>query len=336
MKREIAFDVAKFIAIFMVVFGHVQTATGMTWGSPYIKNIIIGVNMPFFFVISGNFVRRMNVDGKWRYLFIRISSLLWPALLVSVFFFIVKIIMNPSGDFSPIEWLLGKFSSFWYLWVLCACITISFLIDNCPLKKCRGMCGIAIFAAMMLVPSKCPHVDKTLQMLPYFMIGRYLLKDIIGAIKRSPEIGLISLFAYLLITCFSGNVYNNGMGFYWNHVSYVELFKSSSSIVFWIARMGTAVLGILAMFYAIDGLMRSANVCKLSSFGVSTLGVYILHQDILAFLKPYLSPSPVWVLIVSFLLFIFCHYLVVISKKIKLINTAVWELPKKIIGVSVK
>ena len=42
MKREISFDVAKIIAIFMVVFGHVQTVFGMTWGLFISRILIIG------------------------------------------------------------------------------------------------------------------------------------------------------------------------------------------------------------------------------------------------------------------------------------------------------
>ena len=83
--RDLFFDVAKFFAILMVVFGHVQTASQMTWGAPYIKNFIIGVNMPLFFAISGYFTRRMDSTGSWRYLVIRIANLLWPAFLTSMF-----------------------------------------------------------------------------------------------------------------------------------------------------------------------------------------------------------------------------------------------------------
>ena len=54
-KRDAYFDVVKFAAMFMVVFGHVQSATEMSWGAPYIKNFIIGLNMPLFFIISDYF-----------------------------------------------------------------------------------------------------------------------------------------------------------------------------------------------------------------------------------------------------------------------------------------
>lgn len=54
-KRDAYFDVVKFVAMFMVVFGHVQSATEMSWGTPYIKNFIIQSNMPLFFIISGYF-----------------------------------------------------------------------------------------------------------------------------------------------------------------------------------------------------------------------------------------------------------------------------------------
>ena len=184
----------------------------------------------------------------------------------------------------------------------------------------------------MLLPSELMHTDKVLQMLPYFMIGRYLLGDVIATIKRLPGFGMTCMFAYMLIIGFSGNVYDNAMGFYWNHVSLSELMLNSSSVVYWIARMGTAVLGIVALLYFFDLLLKFGVVSKLSVFGRTTLGVYILHQDILAVvINPILSPNAMLVLTISVLLFIICHFIIMASKKVNFINAFLWELPKRLL-----
>lgn len=155
----------------------------------------------------------------------------------------------------------------------------------------------------------------------------------IAAIKRLPGLGMISIFAYLLIISLSGSVYDNGMGFYWNNVSFCEFAKSSSSVIFWIARVGTAVLGIVASFHIFDLLLKFKTVRKMSFLGTTTLGVYILHQDILSLvIKPILLPHPILVVIVAVLLFVLCHFIIMASKKVSLINTLLWELPRKVIG----
>lgn len=136
--REPMFDIAKLAAILMVVFGHVQTASEMTWGSPYIKNFIIGVNMPLFFAISGFFVRGMSTKGSWRYLIVRIVNLLWPAFFASIFMCVIKAILCANIGVLSVQWLWGKFMSFWFLWVLSACILISFCMDNITLGRKKG------------------------------------------------------------------------------------------------------------------------------------------------------------------------------------------------------
>ena len=206
----------------------------------------------------------------------------------------------------------------------------------------------------MLLPSELMHTDKVLQMLPYFMIGRYLLGDVIATIKRLPGFGMTCMFAYMLIIGFSGNVYDNAMGFYWNHVSLSELMLNSSSVVYWIARMGTAVLGIVALLYFFDLLLKFGVVSKLSVFGRTTLGVYILHQDILAVvINPILSPNAMLVLTISnyksliyiiiscvFIVlnnyckistWVICHFIIMASKKVNFINAFLWELPKRLL-----
>ena len=193
--------------------------------------------------------------------------------------------------------------------------------------------ALVFFAALMLLPSELMHTDKVLQMLPYFMIGRCLLGDVIATIKRLPGLGITSLFAYVLIISLSGNVYDNGMGFYWNHVSLYELASNASSVILWIARLGTAVLGVVSCLYLFDLLVRFSIARKLSHLGTTTLGVYILHQDILSWvIKPFLCQNPMFVLVISMLLFIICHLIVIASKKVNIINILVWELPRKTIG----
>ena len=184
----------------------------------------------------------------------------------------------------------------------------------------------------MFMPSERLYADKILQMLPFFMMGRYLLDDMLKAIKRFRGLGLTCIYAYTLIILFSGNVYDNGMGFYWNHVSWIELLKNSNSVILWIARFATAVIGVLAVLYVFDVGMKFNVLRKLSCLGTTTLGVYILHQDILTLISPILSPNPMVVFAMSVVLLVFCHFLIMITKKINWINAFLWEFPRKVVG----
>ena len=59
--RNSFFDVLKFLAIMLVVYGHVAGAFGCHFGQPWLDNFIVGMNMSLFFVVSGYFAAK----GTW-------------------------------------------------------------------------------------------------------------------------------------------------------------------------------------------------------------------------------------------------------------------------------
>ena len=329
--RNPLFDVAKFVAMFMVVFGHVQTASVMIWGAPYIKNLIIGVNMPLFFAISGYFTSNMK-QKEGRYLAIRILTLLWPALLASAVFGFIKMCLCPDMGLSVFGWVWGKFLSFWFLWTLSICYVASYVADKMNFKGGGVLATSTVFVLMMATRDGMLWVDETLQMFPYFLFGRYLMDDCLRAIERNAGFGVFCLVAYAVVVSFSGDVYANGLGFYWNHVSYRELVRVNETIVFWVARFAVGIMGIVAVFAVlIQARRRFRVVDRIAVLGTTTLGVYILHQNILAQFTALLSSSLICVILVSIVLFASCHLVVVVSKKIKMVNVVVWGLPKVIL-----
>lgn len=86
MKSDLYFDVLKFFAMFLVVFGYVYWAMGCKTGMPYFENFMCRMNVPLFFMISGYFATRTIENGVWAKLARHIYGYFWTVAVVSVIF----------------------------------------------------------------------------------------------------------------------------------------------------------------------------------------------------------------------------------------------------------
>ena len=87
VKRDPLFDMAKFVAMFMVVYWHVMSyrpGFDLAEMPSHAANFIIAVNMPLFFLVSGYFSRRLHDSGNWRRLLGRLVTYFWPLAVFSI------------------------------------------------------------------------------------------------------------------------------------------------------------------------------------------------------------------------------------------------------------
>ncbi|CAG9620637.1 acyltransferase family protein [Sutcliffiella rhizosphaerae] len=196
--RDSFFDNAKFILIFLVVFGHVI--------SPYrandewlvsIYHFIFVFHMPAFILLAGHF--STNYYKKGYYVKI-ITRLLVPYLILQTLytFFYSNLYADPSMS-------LEYFTPRWAMWFLLSMIAWKLLL---PLFA-RFRAAISIPTAILLgvgigfidIPERFLSLDRTFYFFPFFLIGYYLTKsktNLFQQLKSGAYRGVATGFLILL------------------------------------------------------------------------------------------------------------------------------------------
>ena len=311
-KRDAFFDLVKAFAIFLVVFGHVSSASG--YHCKLVSNFIIGMNMPCFFLMSGWFAHNTLATHDVRKLCRHLRSYFQPMTVISILFtFCAAIIGCLTWD--PVEMALYAAKRFlfatWFLWALAFCYVISFVVDYVAKRRnIRYISYVVVLLAYLFIPEFCYglfRVCAVRDMLPYFLLGHLFREwDFRPWTKR---LGLASLLLFLIFIVLEGDVKSNGMAFYWADSSWRGVFSSYRGFATWILRPVVGVLGSIGVMWVLQKVVANISVAsKIAKIGEYTIGIYLLHQWILDRLLhvPCLFSSWMHVLICSVVLMLFC------------------------------
>lgn len=181
-SRRVAFlDVAKGVAISLVVFGHVLGgALARNWIDPpkaaeLIYKFIYTFHMPFFFIVSGalaiDHIRRAPFDA-----FIsRCCSIAWPYILWSAIFIAIqsdlaRFLLFPPSDTSAAAslWrvLLGQTS--WFLWALFICQVL--LLSAAVIPTIAILC-VSFLVALIADRYDLGPFRNVIHFMPYIALG---------------------------------------------------------------------------------------------------------------------------------------------------------------------
>ncbi len=185
-------DVAKGIAILLVILGH----TGLETGSAYYLNAFIySFHLPLFFVLSGYFFKEYNGGGKINYLKTvfnkRILSLIIPYLTYTVInrlwgiplkyfhshvlsFDISQILLGTivqirdSGQYGGVVWFIcWMFTTY----ILSACISV--ITTNQSTRNLLHVVGFCLGSILIHYHCTLPwHLDAALVALIFFKMGQ--------------------------------------------------------------------------------------------------------------------------------------------------------------------
>ena len=82
-KRNLSFDIARAIAIYLVIIGHSMTGLWDTWQS----NFIFAANLPIFFIISGYFYHSKRIKDVVQ---TGVNTLLIPFFIVTLLYITLR------------------------------------------------------------------------------------------------------------------------------------------------------------------------------------------------------------------------------------------------------
>lgn len=81
-QRDVAFDIIKFVAIYMVIIGHViQYLSTEGYTEDVFYQVIYSIHMPLFMTIAGNFAyRSIESNDYWKVIYKKFNQLIVPCI----------------------------------------------------------------------------------------------------------------------------------------------------------------------------------------------------------------------------------------------------------------
>lgn len=279
-KRIKLFDIAKGIAILLVVFGHalqgIRDSEGITATSSYssiyyVCNVIYTFHMPLFFFVSGLFVaswckRKFSLALKQKVQSLVIPYFIWT-LITGIAMQIASEYTNNGLGLKQVfmSWIY-PFSEYWFLYVLFFIFLIYYLLFS-TMRADKGLILILSFVFYLLEPIS-----------PSFWILNNLQEFMIYFVAGS---------------CFSGNIlkkYRQMFTLKWSVVSLAVFIGIISTYIFiFIQIKDEFIINTIRIIIAFSGIwtvLSWSNIIerafdRLSNFldfnGKSSLAIYVMH-----------------------------------------------------------
>lgn len=315
-------DVLKFFAILSVVYGHVSGAFGCKMLEPYISNFRIGMNMPLFFVISGYFAAKTIEKGDWRKFGFHLVGYFWPLATVSIVFTVLSVLFHVKGsECGFIGYAVRRFLfAGWFFWCLALCFGCVFL--------CRRIASgwkyyllLSTIYCVLLIDIPFWHIGNMRAMLPFFIVGLILARS--REVWKDWRIGFPCLGVYCSIAIFQGDIWENGLSFYNSPISWLGIMGDIKVLALAGIRFINGLIGCIGVCWIMHALLTKCTLLeRLAPLGMTTLGVYVLHQWILA----RIPAREGWLATCAVTCFLFavCHLITLLTNRIPFVRKWFW------------
>lgn len=273
-KRSKYFDNAKFILIFLVVFGHLISPLKEQDGILFtLYTVIFLFHMPAFIMISGYFAKGFNQKG---YLLKTVKKILIPYF---IFQMIYSVYYYLNGKENSLEF--DFLHPHWSLWFLLSLFFWNLLLYIFARLKWKGLAlallmGIAI--GYLNQVGSFLSLSRTFVFFPYFLLGYLLngnqLKRMIRA-KYSLPMGILILIGTLLI--FGAGFPKDAVPWLLGDTSYENM--GGMELTDGLLRALQYVLTLIVVFGFL-ALIPSTQF-KLTKIGERTIYIYLFHGFII-------------------------------------------------------
>lgn len=285
-KRNEFLDIVKFVAIFLVLWGHVVQQTysaGKIDSNAYLDIIycvIYTVHMPLFMGLCGYFFSlSMEKDSicKKSYVKRRIKALIIPMISFGLVKFLISICLR-NNDISIILYLKDV-KEIWFLGDLAVNTIIVYFFINKLSGNLRKDCKWLIIGMLFSI---LPYTGQGVYMYIFFIFGFYI-KQYIYILKKfffCYKYLICVIFIYLIVY----KIYIS-LGIYAFSINYL---KYPDLIILFINDILKVILGILGIYILIFIIWQISKIKRLKFFinktkeyGKYTLELYLLNIIIL-------------------------------------------------------
>ncbi|WP_227395705.1 acyltransferase family protein [Jeotgalibacillus aurantiacus] len=275
-SRDYFFDNAKFLLIFLVVFGH--AIQSITQEDPLLMGVyqtIYFFHMPAFILIAGYFAKGVYKSGL---LFKLFKKLIIPYLIFqviySVYYYFLRNEQNLEIDPLNPEWSLWFLISmfFWSLLLL----LFNHVLKLKPKAAMLISIGIGLLIGFVNDYSSVLSLSRTFVFFPFFLAGFYLDRSFFTRIK-SRNLKLVSAFSLIIAFLFMIVLPEFSSKWLFGSHSYEDLGMP-------VETSPLLRLSIYAMsFYLTAAFFSLAPESKtfFTKWGVNTLYVYLFHGFII-------------------------------------------------------
>lgn len=291
-KRNLFVDIAKGIAIFLMLWGHCIQYCVAKSEVDFFENVVFktiySFHMPLFMLISGYlFFTSFSKRDLKELLIHRTQTLLQPILLCSIFnFFVTEALTGiVSGDFYVIldgKWL-QNLSSLWFLWSVLAASLATAIIC----KKCKNiLLQVVLLVVAVIFVAMFPNRDMNIYMYPYFVIGFYFAKYKDRLPRGVQMIKYLSLPLFPVLLCF----YERKHYIYTTGIFPNEEYPIREMLIIDCYRWLIGLVGsvfVLTVLQAVYDLVITKTKVQIISKGLSRLGEKSIQ--IYTFSVPFLS-----------------------------------------------
>lgn len=267
LKREPFFDNARFILIFLVVFGHViQPLTDDSELLMVLYQFIYFFHMPAIILISGFFAKGSSEPA---YLLKLLQKFIIPYVIFQILYTAYYYFTTDSGWNVP---LFEPHWSLWFLLILCSWHFLLIIFKKMPAKT--SLILAVLLGIMVGYIDQIGHMyslSRTFVFFPFFLAGYWLSIDQLFKWKRS-RYRLLSVAVMLMLVIGIAFYPNFSTSWLFGSVSYISL---DAPVWGGVIRGAIYLIAFLLTFSVYVWIPRKQFI--LTRFGEQTLYVYLLH-----------------------------------------------------------
>jgi len=262
-------DMARGLAIFLVVFGHI-------YPNDTIRIWLYSFHIPLFFIVSGCLLNYQNEENKnMKQIFIKkVKSLILPYIAFSIIRLIIRMILSNfsilviMGDLKNSIKLIG-IGPMWFLPALFIAELLFYIIRKTIKKEYLRIIIIVILLCIPLLLNKNSNsmlfvLSRSFISLGFIEIGYYTYKFI-----SKIDLPYYLIFILVIATIFLSH-YNGLVDLYYLQFNVFLLY------------IFNAVLGSITMILI---LKKCRNIKLLSFWGINSLIIMCTHSDLIAIAK---------------------------------------------------
>lgn len=276
-QRLVWIDILKFLAIFLVLWGHcIQHLTTPDFSSNQVFLFIYSFHMPLFMILSGFFAHKL-AERNFREVFVsKFLQLLLPTIVFGIVYWLQSRYLFYQTNKSLMQVL---YYNFWFLKSLFVCI----IMFHIGLKMSKQWhLGLIVMLILSQLIDFFPHF-RFLQlryMFPCFVFGHtiFISKTIYRYYK---------VITYISIVCFVLLLWHFNEFLLYpdieiNNISQIGEGKIIYSLYYKLLIGLTGSLAAMGIIFALSRKLDSNKIfLKFSDFGRYTLAIYILQSFLL-------------------------------------------------------
>lgn len=269
--RNIAFDLLKLFAIFLVLWGHCIQHMKVTNTEEPIFLFIYSFHMPLFMMISGYFCISSLSMRLWPFLKKKFIQLLLPCLTWYVLAYVLPklalLLVHKEGGAFSVNSLYVLLHNFWFLKSVFVCYVLAYL----------GFKGKWLGILLSILVSQIIPLFSVGFLYPSFLVGILLSEKSLLDDNRKIHVIMISSLMLWIALLFK-------MKWIEYNIPIDVLLISPNLVTGRLLRVITGLSGALFWMSLFTELFKGINnnkIISLSTFGKYTLGIYILQTYIL-------------------------------------------------------